>query len=236
MFEYRGVHARPVASERTDGGTGEPAASPLRSLLPAGRIRPGTAVCAGLDMPLLLALAAEASAAVPGWAAVGLPHLGALAADAAGLDLACGMRIDDPGRQWAHVLATLLEAVPTVLVGPMSAVPDRVARRLSAVMRRSGSVLLAAGSWPGAEVQMRVVSATWEGVGSGHGLLHARRVRVEATGRGAAAAPRHADMWLPSPDGAAAPLHSLAGERLPAVSPPAEAAMGERRPALRVVG
>ncbi|WP_192583407.1 hypothetical protein [Streptomyces albicerus] len=38
-------------------------------------------------MPLLLALAAEASHTSVGWAAVGLPQLGALAAEAAGLDV-----------------------------------------------------------------------------------------------------------------------------------------------------
>jgi hypothetical protein len=86
-------------------------ASPLYSLLPDGRIRPGTAVSAGGDMPLLLALAAAASVGAVGWAAVGLQHLAALAAQEAGLDLASGMRIDDPGRQWAQVLVTVAEAV-----------------------------------------------------------------------------------------------------------------------------
>jgi hypothetical protein len=46
----------------------------------------------GEVMPLLLALAAEACAGAVGWAAVGLPHLGAFATRAAGLDLAGGMR------------------------------------------------------------------------------------------------------------------------------------------------
>jgi hypothetical protein len=65
--------------------------SPYRSscrLFPGGRIRAGTAVSAGEEMPLLLALAAEACAGAVGWAAVGLPHLGVFATRAAGLDLA----------------------------------------------------------------------------------------------------------------------------------------------------
>ncbi|MFF3713965.1 hypothetical protein [Streptomyces phaeochromogenes] len=135
-------------------------------------------------MPLLLALAAEASTDAVGWAAVGLPQMGALAAEAAGLDLASGMRIDDPGRNWAQVLATVAEAVPVVLVGPLGPVPDRIARRLAAVLRRSGSILPSAGSWQGAEARLQVISAVWEGVGNGHGLLRGRRVKV------AAAAPR----------------------------------------------
>ncbi|WP_240797964.1 hypothetical protein [Streptomyces sp. F001] len=228
--------ARPVANARAGGGAAESAcASPLGALLPEGRIRPGTAVSAGGDMPLLLALAAHASADAAGWAAVGLPHMGAIAAQAAGLDLACGMLIDDPGRQWAQVLATVAEAVPVVLVGPLGTVPDRIARRLAAVLRRSESVLLAADSWQGAEVRLRVVSATWEGVRDGHGLLRGRRVRVAATGRGSAAASRYAEMWLPGPDGQVAPIHPDTG-RPHGLEPAAAAtAAHQERPALRVV-
>lgn len=105
------MSARPVASVRAGGGAGEPGPSSLLgSLLPGGRIRPGTAVSAGGDMPLLLALAAEASTDAVGWAAVGLPQMGALAAEAAGLDLASGMRIDDPW-QGAEARLQVISAV-----------------------------------------------------------------------------------------------------------------------------
>ncbi|MFG2030414.1 hypothetical protein [Streptomyces sp. NPDC048825] len=131
--------ARPVASVRSGGGAGESASSsPLSALLPCGRIRPGTAASAGGDMPLLLALAAEASTEAVGWAAVGLPQMGALAAEAAGLDLASGVRIDDPGRQWAQVLATRREAVPVVLVGPSGTRPDRAAAGRRTAAQRNG--------------------------------------------------------------------------------------------------
>ncbi|MGW1290692.1 hypothetical protein ACWD4N_45830 [Streptomyces sp. NPDC002586] len=146
------------------------------------------------------------------------------------------MRIDTPGRQWAQVLATVLEAVPVVVTGSLDAVPDRVARRLAAVMRRSGSVLLSGGSWQGAEVRLQVVASSWEGVGQGHGLLRARRVTVAAAGRGAAAAPRYAEMWLPGPNGAIAPVLHEEGVDAPAVpADPAVRAVGAR-PGLRVVG
>ncbi|MGI5144188.1 hypothetical protein [Streptomyces sp. CA-106110] len=228
--------APPVASDRAGSGTRSPAASPLATLLPGGRVRAGTAVSAGGDMPLLLALAAEASRGAAGWAAVGLPQLGVLAAEAAGLELAHGMRIDTPGRQWAQVLATVLEAVPVVVTGSLDAVPDRVARRLAAVMRRSGSVLLSAGGWQGAEVRLRVVVSSWEGVGQGHGLLRARRVTVAAAGRGAAVAPRYAEMWLPGPNGAIAPVgQEASGGPLAVPATPAVRAVGGRA-GLRVVG
>lgn len=225
---------QPAASEDTESGAGSQASSPLVTLLPGGRVRPGTAVSAGGDMPLLLALAAEASRGATGWAAVGLPQMGVLAAQAAGLDLAHGMRIDTPGRQWAQVLATVLESVPVVMTGPLDTVPDRIARRLAAVMRRSGSVLLSAGGWQGAEVRLQVVTSSWEGIGQGHGLLHARRVTVAAAGRGAATAPRYAEMWLPGPGGAIAPLTSANRAASAAPAAPAHAAGG--RAALRVVG
>lgn len=99
---------------------------------------------AGGDLPLLLALAALAAADSVAWAAVGVPELGGLAAAQAGLDLATGLVVSDPGPRAAQVLAVLLESVPVVLVGASVRVPERAVRRLRAVMRRSGSVLLAA--------------------------------------------------------------------------------------------
>ncbi|MPY61961.1 hypothetical protein [Streptomyces spongiae] len=93
------MHAEPVAIEQTEqGGAGDLAESPLGALLPGGCVRPGTAVSAGGDMPLLLALAAEVSADSAGWAAVGLPDLGPLAAADAGLDVGAGLWVDEPGR------------------------------------------------------------------------------------------------------------------------------------------
>ncbi|MEU0108350.1 hypothetical protein ABZ313_23730 [Streptomyces sp. NPDC006251] len=182
-------------------------------------------------MPLLLALAGAAAAGSAGWAAVGLPHLGALAACDAGLDVGAGLWIDEPGRQWAQVLATVLEAVPVVLVGPMPPAPDRITRRLAAVMRRSGAVLLAAQAWEGADLRLRVSSAVWVGVGTGFGLLRGRRVTVTATGRGVAARPRRADLWLPGPDGAVATAST------PVADPDGVAGMrAAGRAALRVVG
>ncbi len=229
------MSARPVASERADERVAEVVyGASIGGLLPEGRIRPGTAVSAGGDMPLLLALAAEASVGTAGWAAVGLPQMGALAAKSVGLDLASGLWVDEPGRQWAQVVATLAEVVPVVLVGQLGTVPGQIARRLAAVLRRSGSVLLAAGSWDGAEVRMNVVSAAWEGVSEGHGLLRGRRVRVAAVGRGASAVPRYADMWLPGPDGRVAPLPT--GAAVPDGPETVSDVQLGGRPVLRVVG
>lgn len=220
----------PVAIEQTGGVAGE-TASPLSAVLPGGRIRRGTALSAGGDLPLLLALAAEAAADGAGWAAVGLPQLGVLAAADAGLELSAGLVVDAPGRAWMQVLAVLLETVPVVLVGRVGQAPDRVARRLASIMRRSGSVLLAADVWPGAEVQLRVQQACWEGVSDGHGLLRGRRATVISSGRGAAAAPRSVELWLPGPSGVVSTVVPPFSGEVADADP-----VAPQRPALRVVG
>lgn len=228
---------------RREGIEGIPVSPALGSLLPGGVLRRGVAVNTGGDLPLMLALAAQA-AGDGGWAAVGLPGLGALAASGAGLDLGAGMWVDRPGKRWPEVVATVVEAVPVVLLGALGPVPERAGRRIGALLRRSGSVLLAAGEWPGAEVRLRVREAVWEGVGDdGHGLLRGRRVRVEAYGRGAAGVPRSARLWLPGSDGGVSVVSAASvaeddpapGERGPGERTPRPGAEARRGP-LRVVG
>ncbi|MFJ9378932.1 hypothetical protein [Streptomyces sp. NPDC101455] len=203
---------------------GIPVPGALGTLLPDGILHRGSAVSAPGDLPLLLALGAAAGADHTAWAAVGLPYLGALAAHSAGLDLACGLWVDAPGDRWPEAISTLADGVPLILLGPVGAVTERTHRRLTGLLRRSGTVLLVAGPWPGAQLRLSVEAASWEGVGHGHGLLRRRRVRVTASGRGAAAAPRTAELWLPGPDGSVHPVAAPA----PAADAP--------RPRLRAVG
>ncbi|MCK1795955.1 hypothetical protein MTQ01_08050 [Streptomyces sp. XM4193] len=232
----------------------------LGTALPGGGLRPGTAAGTCGDLPLLLALAAEATGTVGAerggaWAVVGLPQLGALAAADAGLDLGAGMWVDHPGRRWPEVVATAVEAVPVVLLGlpagvrgvgraaGPATVPDRTVRRVGALLRRSGSVLLVAGHWPGAEVRLRVSRAVWQGVdGEGYGLLRGRRTRVAVGGRGAGGVERAVELWLPGPQGAVEP-YGAEPARGPVLLPPegsadgsGSGAEGRRRGSLRVVG
>lgn len=178
----------------------------LGTLLPDGMLSRGSTVSIPGDLPLLLALGAAAGAGHTAWAAVGMPYLGALAARSAGLDLECGLWVDAPGERWPEAVSTLTDGVPLILLGPVGPVAERTHRRLTGGLRRSGTVLLVAGDWPGAQVRLRVETASWEGVGRGHGLLRRRRVRVTASGRGAAAAARTTDLWLPGPDGLVHPV------------------------------
>ncbi|MEU9429492.1 hypothetical protein AB0D87_43060 [Streptomyces sp. NPDC048342] len=173
----------------------------LSSLLPGGKLPRGAVVSAGGDLPLLIALAAEAAGDGGAWAAVGLPQLGGLAAADAGLDLACGLAVPEPGRRWPEVLATVCEAAPVVLLGPVGQVGVRTSRRITARLRRSGATLLTWQDWPEAQLRLRVTEARWDGLGDGFGLLAGRRARLVVAGRGAATQPRHAAVWLPGPDG-----------------------------------
>lgn len=214
------------------GGAGFAVAPALRSLLPGGLLGRGTAVSVPDDLPLLLALASVAADQGGGWAAVGLPGLGALAARGAGLDLGTGMWIDAPGRRWPEVVATVLEAAPVVLLGPLGRVPERAGRRLEALLRRSGAVLLVAGPWPRAQLRLQVTEAAWEGVGRGHGVLVRRRARVVVSGRGAAAGmPQAAWLWLPGGDGSV----SVISESAPVEQPARTAGLGVA-PGGRAVG
>jgi hypothetical protein len=191
----------------------------LSSLLPGGRLPRGAVVSTGGDLPLLIALAAEAAGDRGAWAAVGLPQLGGLAAADAGLDLAYGLAVPEPGRRWPEVLATVCEAAPVVLLGPMGQVALRTSRRIAARLRRSGTTLLTWQEWPEAQLRLRVTEARWEGLGDGYGLLAGRRTRLVIAGRGAATHLRHADAWLPGPDGSvrliAEPTATAGGDVVP---------------------
>lgn len=193
-----------VVSPGDQGGLEAPES--LSGLFPGGRLPRGEVVSTGGDLPLLIALAAEAAADGGAWAAVGLPQLGALAAVDAGLDLACGLSVEEPGRRWPEVLAMVCEAAPVVLLGPVGHVGARTGRRIAARLRRSGALLLTWQDWPGAGVRLQVTQASWEGLGSGFGLLSGRRAQLTITGRGAASRQRRVEVWLPGPDGTARPV------------------------------
>jgi hypothetical protein len=216
--------ARPVtlARERT-----LPLVEPLRHLLPDGALARGSAV--GVSGPgattLALNLAAGPSRAGSWVVVVGLSDLGLAAADEAGIDLRrlALVATPEPGR-WATVVAALVGGVDVIVVDGRAPLTPTEGRRLSSRVRERGSVLVPVtpgsvpparrpGAWP-TDVTLSVAGGRWEGLGDGHGHLRRRRATIEATGRGRAARPRRAELWLPSatgpvasdPFGAPAPL------------------------------
>jgi hypothetical protein len=136
--------------------------------------------------------------------------IGSAAAAEAGVVLERFVRVAEPGEQWASVVASLLEAFDLVVVHPPRRASQGDMRRLTARARERSAVLLVAGAWEGAMVNLSVTAQQWHGLGAGHGYLQSREVEVQALGRGAAARPRTANVWLPGVGGVVSSAHESA--------------------------
>ena len=149
-------------------------------------------------------------------ALVGFPLISAEVAAGFGIDLRRLALVPDPGTQWTVAVGALLDAMDIVAARPPArALPAGDVRRLAARARKQQSVLVpylsgasATTGWPGADVRLLAGDSSWHGAQDGHGRLRARRLIVQAEGRGTAARPRRADLWLPGESGLA-----LAGSR-----------------------
>jgi len=187
-----------------------PALPALEPLLPHGALRRGSTVSVAGSTSLLFAVLAGPSLAGSWCAVVGLPALGLVAAAETGVALERLALVPAPGRDWPSVVAALLDALDVVVVAPQGRVRDGDARRLAARARQRGSVLVPfgvpAGGWEGADLRLSVQDGEWDGLGEGHGHLQARRALVRCDGRGSAARPRRARMWLPAPGGRIEPV------------------------------
>ena len=203
--EIRRIPARsPAGSPSPPASLALPVLPGLRDLLPRGVLARGSVLAVPEFGLLCLALAAGASAAGAWCGIAGVPEAGLLAAVGAGLDAERTLLVPDPGRAWPQVVASLLDGCELVLLRPPAAVPVLLRRRLEAVLRRSGGVLLVAGDWPGAQVRLRVITQRWTGLGDGHGRVRACCAEVTADGRGEAALARTRWLWLPAEDGGVA--------------------------------
>jgi hypothetical protein len=175
-------------------------------LLPGGGLKPGSAYALASSSSLLLALMARASQDGSWCGVVGMPDLGAEAAEKYGLDLDRLVFVPDPGPRWLAVTATIADVLPVVAVRP----PLRQAQghggggaevsRLAARLRERGTVLLVQGPWPQAEAVIDVADPRWSGLGSGHGYLAGRELTVTVASR-RSPVPRQARMLLPAADG-----------------------------------
>lgn len=208
------------ASERVGEGVehGLPVAAVLRPLLPGGCLRRGgiiaisTGGTAGSEIgsmgatSLLFALLAEASTAGSWCAAVGLPRLGLVAAAEAGVAVQRFALVPHPGPDWVEVVGALIDGLDIVVLAAPGGAAPQLATRIAARARQRGTVLIAMGTWPGADVALEVVHGVWHGLGQGSGRLRRREVEVVVSGRGAAARSRRARLWLPDATGAAAAM------------------------------
>ncbi|RZS36486.1 hypothetical protein EV193_107167 [Herbihabitans rhizosphaerae] len=185
--------------------TGEvlPVLAELEDALPWSGLRRGSTVSVRGSTSLLLALLAEATARGAWAAVVGVPDLGVVAASELGVEVARLALVPHPGAELAAVTAALLDGVDLVVLGGGlgRGLGGGTAGRLSRRARHRGTVLLAAGSWPGADVELRCETSDWRGVESGYGFLRERATVVHTTGRGAAARPVRTRLLLPGPSG-----------------------------------
>ncbi len=182
------------------------------ALLPGGGLRPGAAYALAPSAALLLALMARPSQDGAWCAAIGMPELGAEAAERYGLDLDRLVLVPEPGPRWLAITATIAEVMPVVAVRPPARVGDAEIARLSARLRDRGSVLLVQGQWPQAEAVIDVADPRWSGLGAGHGYLAGRELTVSVTSRRSPSA-RRARMLLPAADGTVSLLGPAAAER-----------------------
>ncbi|RYV52657.1 hypothetical protein [Pengzhenrongella frigida] len=168
---------------------------------------------------LLLALVARASQEGSWAAVVGLPEVGVLAAQQAGVDLDRLALVPCPGPDAPTVLAALIDGVDLVIVGAAAALVDSDRRRLMARARERGTVLLSTVSWVGAHLVLTAVPAGWTGLGIGHGHLRSQRLTVTRGGRGSAGRLVRAEVVLPVRERAGVPTDPL--RQLPAGPPEA---------------
>jgi hypothetical protein len=192
----------------------------LARLLPGG-LRRGSTISVSGSVSLLLALLGAASAAGAWCALVGFPRISAEAAREYGVDLTRLALVPAPGESWTTAVGALLDSVDIVAARPprgRGLAPGDV-RRLAARARSKDAVLVpyVSEAWPGADVRLQARSGTWTGLDAGTGRLRARQVEVSAGGRGSAARPRTATLWLPADGGGlaegqpVAPVIDLAG-------------------------
>lgn len=196
----------------------------LSAILPHG-LRRGSTVAVSGSVSLLLALLGTASAAGAWCALVGFPHISAEAAGEYGIELsrlAVVPALGQHQQNWTTAIGALVDAVDIVAARPPARLAPGEIRRLAARARTRDAVLIPflpgrspgraadGADWPNADVRLSAAPGPWTGIGSGYGRLRARRVEVTATGRGQAARPRSAELWLPTAAGGVASAEPLA--------------------------
>lgn len=187
----------------------------IANLLPAGGLRRGCVVSVRGSTTALWMLLTEATQSGCWAGLVGLPELGLLAGLDLGIPAERLMLVPDPGPDLGPVLAALLDGVDLVAVNParvgarrgggrrsvggrvsVGGIDPGLAQSITRRARHRGGVVLAAGPWPGADLDLRVDDISWTGLDRGAGYLTGQRLRLTVAGRGAAGRPRTSQITL----------------------------------------
>lgn len=181
-----------------------PVVPELAAVLPLRGLHRGSTVSVVGSRAVQLALLAEATAQGSWAAVVGMPDIGVAAAAELGVELRRLVLVPRPGADVVRVTAALFDGVDLVVVaGRLS---GRAARQLSARARHRGAVLVAAGPWPGADVELRCEQGRWHGVdGTGYGRLSGCELTVHCRSR-RSARPVRTTVLLPGRSGRPEPL------------------------------
>ena len=201
FLESRSGGGRRAASPASRRLPGVELPPPLGSIFPGGRLPSGAVIslAGGTGRhSLLLALLAAAGQS---WSAiVGLPGLGLIAGTELGLDLARVAIIPDPGPDVLQILSVLIDGFDLIAVTCPARIPPARGRILAGKLRQSGAVLLAVGSWPGADLTLRTRLDGWTGLGQGYGRLLDRKITVQVSGRREPSPGRTVPLWFHSHD------------------------------------
>ncbi len=160
-----------------------PVPSALSGLFPEGGLRRGSAVQVSGGMSVLLALAATAMGEESWCALVDLPDAGLAAAATLGLALDRVVVVPRPGPDAPLVAAAAADGFDVLVLGRGAGLAERDRRSLASRLRVRGAVLLTTAAWTGADVVLRVVSRTWQGVGRGEGVLRTGMLELAAQHR-----------------------------------------------------
>lgn len=200
------------AAGASAAGTLLPVLPELETVLPLRGLRRGSTVSVTGSRAMLLALLAGATAAGSWAAVVGMPDLGVAAAAELGVELGRLALVPRPGADLVRVAGALFDGVDIVVVA--GEVRPRAARQLAARARHRGAVLVAAGPWRGADVELRCTPGDWSGVDqTGRGYLAERPVAVSGRSRWSAR-PLESTLLLPGPGGRVAAADASSAERV----------------------
>jgi hypothetical protein len=123
------------------------------------------------------------------------------------------LRAANPGAEVVAVVSALIDGFDLIVA--VRGVQPQLARRLAGRVRNRGAVLIAAGAWPGVDLELRVSNRKWCGLTEdGFGHLEYQDVVATSRGRGAATRPQTVALQPPGPGGAAAAGRPLAPARL----------------------